>query len=108
MGADAAGADVRAHDRVLLAAPMKTWRCDSVPVVDQPPIDRLRQFPREPDLLIYGLRSLCALVAGRDLTVVPCFIDGSFQAWPEGKRFPRPDLGPATAKGLERHDMADA
>jgi 1-acyl-sn-glycerol-3-phosphate acyltransferase len=31
-----------------------------------------------------------ALVAGRDVAVVPCFIDGSFQAWPKGKRFPRP------------------
>src|SRR5713226_1441706 len=31
-----------------------------------------------------------ALVAGQDVAVVPCFIDGSFQAWPKGKRFPRP------------------
>jgi 1-acyl-sn-glycerol-3-phosphate acyltransferase len=31
-----------------------------------------------------------ALVAGRDLAVVPCFIDGSFRVWPKGKRFPRP------------------
>ncbi len=31
-----------------------------------------------------------ALVAGRDVAVVPCFIDGSFQAWPKGRRFPRP------------------
>jgi 1-acyl-sn-glycerol-3-phosphate acyltransferase len=31
-----------------------------------------------------------ALVAGRDVAVVPCFVDGSFQAWPKGKRFPRP------------------
>lgn len=31
-----------------------------------------------------------ALVAGRDVPVAPCFIDGSFQAWPKGKRFPRP------------------
>ena len=30
------------------------------------------------------------LVAGRDVAVAPCFIDGSFQAWPKGKRFPRP------------------
>ena len=29
-----------------------------------------------------------ALVAGRDIPVVPCFIDGSFQAWAKGKRFP--------------------
>lgn len=31
-----------------------------------------------------------ALVAGRDVAVAPCFIDGSFQAWPKGRRFPRP------------------
>ena len=31
-----------------------------------------------------------ALLAGRDVAVAPCFIDGSFQAWPKGKRFPRP------------------
>src|SRR5215468_8028153 len=31
-----------------------------------------------------------ALVAGRDVAVAPCFIEGSFHAWPKGKRFPRP------------------
>ena len=31
-----------------------------------------------------------ALVAGRDVAVVPCLIDGSFRAWPKGKRLPRP------------------
>ena len=31
-----------------------------------------------------------ALVAGRDVAVAPCFIDGSFRAWPKGRRFPRP------------------
>lgn len=31
-----------------------------------------------------------ALVAGRDVAVAPCFIDGSFEAWPKGKRLPRP------------------
>ena len=31
-----------------------------------------------------------ALIAGRDVAVTPCFIDGSFQAWAKGKRFPRP------------------
>jgi len=41
---------------------MKHWLYGSVRHVDQPPIDRLRQFPREPDMLIYGLRSLGALI----------------------------------------------
>jgi 1-acyl-sn-glycerol-3-phosphate acyltransferase len=31
-----------------------------------------------------------ALVAARDVAVVPCFIDGSFRAWPKGRRLPRP------------------
>jgi 1-acyl-sn-glycerol-3-phosphate acyltransferase len=31
-----------------------------------------------------------ALVAGRDVAVVPCSIDGSFRAWPKGRRLPRP------------------
>ena len=41
---------------------MKKWRYDSARDLDQAPIDRLRQFPREPDMLVYGLRSLCALI----------------------------------------------
>jgi len=41
---------------------MKKWPYDSVRDVDQAPVDRLRQFPREPDILVYGLRSLDALI----------------------------------------------
>lgn len=41
---------------------MKKWRYDSARDLDQAPLDRLRQFPREPDMLIYGLRSVCALI----------------------------------------------
>jgi 1-acyl-sn-glycerol-3-phosphate acyltransferase len=41
---------------------MKQWYCDSVRAVDQVPIDRLRQFPREPGVLVYALRSLGALI----------------------------------------------
>ena len=41
---------------------MKKWRYDSARDLDQAPIDRLRQFPREPDMLVYGLRSLGALI----------------------------------------------
>src|SRR4029453_8396843 len=56
------GAIVHAHDGVLLSAPMKKWLYGSGHDVDQAPIDRLRQFPREPDMLVYGLRSLGALI----------------------------------------------
>ena len=41
---------------------MKKRVYDSVREVDQPPTDRLRHFPREPDMLVHGLRSLCALI----------------------------------------------
>jgi len=41
---------------------MKKWPYDSARELDQTPIDRLRRFPREPDMLIYGLRCVCALV----------------------------------------------
>jgi 1-acyl-sn-glycerol-3-phosphate acyltransferase len=41
---------------------VKRWRYDSARDLDQAPIDRLRQFPREPDMLVYALRSLCALI----------------------------------------------
>jgi 1-acyl-sn-glycerol-3-phosphate acyltransferase len=30
------------------------------------------------------------LVAGTDLPIVPCHLAGAFEAWPKGKRFPRP------------------
>lgn len=41
---------------------MKQWHYESVRAVDQAPVDRLRQFPREPDMLVYALRSLSALI----------------------------------------------
>ncbi len=41
---------------------MKRWRYDSANDVERTPLERLRQFPREPDMLIYGLRSLGALI----------------------------------------------
>ena len=31
-----------------------------------------------------------ALIAGQDLPVLPCYLDGAFRAWPKGSRFPRP------------------
>jgi hypothetical protein len=41
---------------------MKKWRYDSVHDLDQTLIERLRRFPREPDMLVYGLRSIAALI----------------------------------------------
>ena len=41
---------------------MKQWNYDPVRDIDRAPIDRLRQFPREPDMVVYGLRSLGALI----------------------------------------------
>ncbi|HJW37019.1 MAG TPA: lysophospholipid acyltransferase family protein [Candidatus Udaeobacter sp.] len=31
-----------------------------------------------------------ALVAGRDITVLPCYLQGAFRAWPKGRHLPRP------------------
>jgi 1-acyl-sn-glycerol-3-phosphate acyltransferase len=41
---------------------MKKWHYDSADDLDQTPVDRLRRFPREPDMLVYGVRSLAALI----------------------------------------------
>ena len=31
-----------------------------------------------------------ALVAGRDVAVLPCYLQGAFRAWPKGRHLPRP------------------
>lgn len=41
---------------------MKTWHYDSACDIDQPVVDRLRRFPRESDILVYGVRALIALI----------------------------------------------
>src|SRR5438270_934906 len=41
---------------------MKKWRYDSARDLDQTLVERLRRFPREPDMLVYGLRSIAALI----------------------------------------------
>jgi 1-acyl-sn-glycerol-3-phosphate acyltransferase len=39
-----------------------TWQYEPAPDLDKSLAERLRQFPREPDITIYGLRSLAALL----------------------------------------------
>jgi 1-acyl-sn-glycerol-3-phosphate acyltransferase len=41
---------------------MKRWRYSPVSDLGKTPVERLRQFPREPDMLVYALRSLVSLV----------------------------------------------
>lgn len=41
---------------------MRKWRYDSAQDLDQTLVERLRRFPREPDMLVYGIRSLVALI----------------------------------------------
>ena len=38
------------------------WQYEPAPDLDKSLAERLRQFPREPDITVYGLRSLAALV----------------------------------------------
>jgi 1-acyl-sn-glycerol-3-phosphate acyltransferase len=40
---------------------MKHWRYDTAEDLEQPMIERLRNFPREPDILVYLLRSFAAV-----------------------------------------------
>src|SRR5712691_9167680 len=40
---------------------MKEWHYDPAQDLEQPLVERLRRFPREPDMLVYVLRSLAAL-----------------------------------------------
>jgi len=55
-----------------------------------------------------------ALLAGRDVKVLPCHVQGSFHAWPKGRRFPRPRkvrliIGPArnyAARGAEKSEFS--
>jgi 1-acyl-sn-glycerol-3-phosphate acyltransferase len=41
---------------------MKKWQYEPAADLDQTIIERLRNFPRQPDMLVYGLRSLVALI----------------------------------------------
>ena len=41
---------------------MKRWRYDFARDLDQTLVERFRRFPREPDMLVYGVRSLAALI----------------------------------------------
>src|SRR6202035_3313259 len=41
---------------------MKWWRYDSAGDLDQTLVERLRRFSRQPDMLVYGVRSLAALI----------------------------------------------
>jgi len=41
---------------------MKKWQYESAPDLDQSLVERLRHFPRQPDMLVYGLRSVAAVI----------------------------------------------
>jgi len=41
---------------------MKAWVYESAEDLDLTLVERLRNFPREPDMLVYGIRSLAALI----------------------------------------------
>jgi 1-acyl-sn-glycerol-3-phosphate acyltransferase len=52
---------------------MKRWQYEPAHDLDQTLVERLRHFPREPDMLVYGLRSLLALVIRALLRIVHRF-----------------------------------
>jgi 1-acyl-sn-glycerol-3-phosphate acyltransferase len=41
---------------------MELWHYDPPPDLAQPLVERLRRFPREPDMLVFGVRGLSAVV----------------------------------------------
>jgi 1-acyl-sn-glycerol-3-phosphate acyltransferase len=41
---------------------MNSWNYEPAADLDQPTLERLRRFPREPDMFVYGVRSAVALV----------------------------------------------
>lgn len=41
---------------------MEVWHYDPAVDLDQPMIERLRHFPRQPDMLVYGLRGAAAML----------------------------------------------
>lgn len=43
------------------AGPQPAWQYEPAQDLDQPLTERLRHFPREPEMIVYGLRSLTAL-----------------------------------------------
>src|SRR5205823_8630463 len=55
-------ATVHAHGGILLSFAMKISDYDSACDIDQALVDRLRSFPRKPDMLVYCVRALIALV----------------------------------------------
>jgi 1-acyl-sn-glycerol-3-phosphate acyltransferase len=63
------------------------WQYEPVPDIDQSIVERLQQFPREPDMLMYGLRAIAAITLRTWLKVYHRFtirggenlpLDGSF------------------------------
>jgi len=41
---------------------MEIWHYDPAVDLDLPMLERLRHFPRQPDMLVYGLRGAAALL----------------------------------------------
>lgn len=54
------------------------------------------------------------LLAGRNVTVLPCYVDGAYRAWPKGRRLPRPGkvrliIGTPrnyATRGTEKNDLS--
>ncbi|MEO5722087.1 MAG: lysophospholipid acyltransferase family protein [Chthoniobacterales bacterium] len=66
---------------------MKRWRYTPASDLDQSMVERLRNFPREPDMLIYGLRSLVSLMIRAALRVWHRFEIVGAENLPRGSSF---------------------
>lgn len=66
---------------------MKRWRYTPASDLDKSMVERLRNFPREPDILIYGLRSLVSLIIRAALRIWHRFEIVGRENLPRGRSF---------------------
>lgn len=63
------------------------WRYEQAQTLEQPLVERLRSFPREPDMLIYALRSAAALITRAYLRICHRFEIRGREHLPRGGSF---------------------
>src|SRR4029078_6466339 len=66
---------------------MESWQYDSAVDLDRTLVERLRDFPRQPDMLVYGTRCLTALAVRGWLRAFHRFTVRGQQQLPIGRSF---------------------